>query len=413
MSHVLRPLVLLALATMSCTACSITPETKSAQLERVAKDWSLVIRASQVLPTYPLTEDLRPGDVYLTATPIGSEVALYESRGFLPFDHHVSRLDIDGMDDLYRTWPSPDAEAEWRPFSGVWPAMPIAGFPTYTFSIARGGGVNLALPVQGVPIGFNMLGSDEASGTITLKDARTYGTDIAHIDAALRTWIESDAAAAQRLREWGRRAALEDGEVFLRVVSRVFLVRTVNIQLVDGSASGLDISAGASRPVNLLDLNVQTGGEAVENYKSAFELLDSAIGAASASPMMPGGSLKLVSASARSVSLDETFDRPLVIGYHAFDYAIGPGGDLGTAVSTLSRVDPDVGGDGALGAGTDWTEFLRTALRDPSSGAARRDQLRAFLDDNGLEDLTIAEFVRDTEHVELQSEFSKRLLLDE
>ncbi|MDZ4184968.1 MAG: hypothetical protein U1D97_08325, partial [Desulfuromonadales bacterium] len=62
------------------------------QLEKVAKDWSLVIRASQVIPVYPLTEDLQPGDVLLVSTPIEDQVKLFKKKGFLPLDQMQKRL---------------------------------------------------------------------------------------------------------------------------------------------------------------------------------------------------------------------------------------------------------------------------------------------------------------------------------
>ena len=46
--------------------------TTESQLARVAKDWCLTIRSSQVLPVYPLTEDLQPGDVFAVQTPLGA-----------------------------------------------------------------------------------------------------------------------------------------------------------------------------------------------------------------------------------------------------------------------------------------------------------------------------------------------------
>ena len=63
-------------------SCATTLRNK--QLEEVAKDWALVIRASQVIPIYPLSEDLQPGDVLLVSTPIEEQVALYKEKGFLP-----------------------------------------------------------------------------------------------------------------------------------------------------------------------------------------------------------------------------------------------------------------------------------------------------------------------------------------
>src|SRR6185369_12071215 len=53
----------------------------------------------------------------------------------------------------------------------------------------------------------------------------------------------------------------------------------------------------------------------------------------------PGGSIRIVAASSRSVSMSETFDRPLVIGYLAYDRPIGKGGVLGGSVPTLQRIE--------------------------------------------------------------------------
>ena len=61
-----------------------TQKMSGDQLARVAKDWSLSIRASQVIPVYPLTEDLLPGDIFLVQTPIEEEVKAYLAKGFLP-----------------------------------------------------------------------------------------------------------------------------------------------------------------------------------------------------------------------------------------------------------------------------------------------------------------------------------------
>src|SRR4249919_5753 len=82
-----------------------TEKTSSQQLERVAKDWSLSIRASQVIPVYPLTEDLQPGDVFLVQTPIEEQVQVYLAKGFLPLENLVTRLSPAGYARFYRGWP--------------------------------------------------------------------------------------------------------------------------------------------------------------------------------------------------------------------------------------------------------------------------------------------------------------------
>jgi len=63
--RLLRCSIYLALV---CIPVSCASWERQHQLERVAKDWCLTIRASQVIPVYPLTEDLQPGDVFLVQT---------------------------------------------------------------------------------------------------------------------------------------------------------------------------------------------------------------------------------------------------------------------------------------------------------------------------------------------------------
>ena len=46
-----------------------------------------------MIPVYPLTEDLVPGDVFLVQMPLSTQVEIYDKRGFLPLDRLVTRLD--------------------------------------------------------------------------------------------------------------------------------------------------------------------------------------------------------------------------------------------------------------------------------------------------------------------------------
>jgi hypothetical protein len=68
----------------------------------MAKDWCLTIRASQVIPIYPLSEDLEPGDVFLVTTPIQTQAEQYKENGFLPLDMHLVRLDGLDYEKFYR-----------------------------------------------------------------------------------------------------------------------------------------------------------------------------------------------------------------------------------------------------------------------------------------------------------------------
>jgi hypothetical protein len=59
------PLFTLALlAALLATGCArMQTRMMKTELQEVAKRWCLTIRASQVVPVYPLTEDIQPGDI--------------------------------------------------------------------------------------------------------------------------------------------------------------------------------------------------------------------------------------------------------------------------------------------------------------------------------------------------------------
>src|ERR1035437_8507137 len=70
-------------------------------LEGVAKNWCETIRASQVIPVYPLTQDMVIGDVFLVQTTIASQADDYKKRGFLALDDFRTRLQYTDFHDVY------------------------------------------------------------------------------------------------------------------------------------------------------------------------------------------------------------------------------------------------------------------------------------------------------------------------
>jgi hypothetical protein len=311
------------------------------QLERVAKDWCLSIRASQVIPVYPLTEDLQPGDVFLVQTPAEEQVRVYLERGFLPLENLVTRLPLEGYKSFYSGWPTifdsddapprrwqfPERKAGPADFS----AAPIAAFPAYNFAVSSSRGLSVAIPVQSVPIGLNLLDSTSANGTITMKDAVTYALPSQTIYVALDGWALKNR---DYLRQFEPREI--DGKVrpfYLRVVNRVYLVKTVDVTLFSNRGTAASASAGAPKKVELLDL-----GD-TEKARKDFAAVNALLSAgAAASDALPGGTVRLAMATNRSISMVETFARPLAVGYLAFDYEILPGGKLNAPVSTFLKL---------------------------------------------------------------------------
>jgi hypothetical protein len=62
-NHLVRCLPVLAVVSAGLSGCSYEQ-----QVRNVARDWCMTIRASQVIPVYPLTEDLQPGDIFLVTS---------------------------------------------------------------------------------------------------------------------------------------------------------------------------------------------------------------------------------------------------------------------------------------------------------------------------------------------------------
>ncbi|HYF15150.1 MAG TPA: hypothetical protein VD971_08790 [Phycisphaerales bacterium] len=326
----MRRKVRLTLATIAALALAgcVTPKDKSKELSRVAKDWCLTIRASQVIPVYPLTRDIKPGDVFLTTTPIGKEVELFEEAGFLPLDVHMVRLSTDEQVKAFYATRLGEGDAFPNPIA-TWDGLPSCAFPTYNFEVTRGGGINLAIPVQGVPVGLNYLGSASATGSVVLGKAQTVGLDITSLRPLLDRWErDNQGLLAAYATDPGDAGAQP---VFLRVVTRVFRVSSVSVHLDDASRAGAQAAAG-------IDLAAPEPGSpsatktAAEQYDDVASRLNTTLGE------QFGGKVRLVKASRRSVTLEEDFDPPMVVGYLAFDCQVLPGGVLSAPMPTYQRL---------------------------------------------------------------------------
>lgn len=263
--------------------------SRRAQLERVAKDWCETIRASQVIPVYPLTEDLQPGDVFLVQVPVDRQQEIYKQRGFLPLDNHLARLDPKGYADFYDTTLAISKDAvmpRTLMYPGgasvkAWEPAPSAAFPTYTFKVDSAQGFNLALPISGVPIGMSLMGTQSAFGSVTIDDAKSIGLDISSVHRDLETWLDADPRRREFLSQFGPRVG-ERPRNYLRVITRVYATGKIDVLLnnAESFAGGLDI--GAPKNVNLFAARTPTGAAdtqeaAVENFRRSNALINAGL----------------------------------------------------------------------------------------------------------------------------------------
>lgn len=389
-----RALASVSLVLLGACCSSTTRE----QLERVAKDWSEVIRASQVIPVYPLTEDLQPGDLFLVQTPIDRQQEIWNEDGYLPLDNHLARLDPD-YDDFYDHsfphQPPPSQRLlphEWMqstagpPVIASWSKAPAAAFPSYAFEVKKSGGLNLAIPISGVPVGLGLLGASAAQCTVKLSDARTIGLDTLALHSEVDSWARVHRTF---LANFG--TGDEEARNYVRVVSRVYLLGSIDVSIRSAETKSGGIDAGAPKPVELLTLDSEKDQPSkASQYTSAIGEVNQMLKATA--DALPGGSLRLTSASSRSVSMRETFPRPLVVGYLGFDYPILTGGALGRPIPTHAALDANASTDvESFALATEMRQTLildaYTALRQaPASAAAdaalkqRYDSLGALVD---------------------------------
>lgn len=369
-----RLVALLGACLLLAGCAHLDEQRKEARLQRVAKDWSLVIRASQVIPVYPLTQDMQPGDIFLVQTPVEDQVASYRERGFLPLDYLLYRLQPD-YHEFYRNPAVAVPPGRWG-MGSVSDQAPRAGFPSYSFEVSSGAGLELALPVSAVSTGLNFLGASAARGAISLRDAQTYGLDIDTLYEQVRARVEQDAGLARLIASFapsppGPWPWSTSHTNYLRVVNRVFLVRSMDVSLqatarhsagltaslqpglslgsYDATLRGLNRSllCGQSVPGRILpDVCRTTAGVPLPSAPTtAAGTAEAAVDGVTralpdlASQALASGGVSVQSASSSSISLREDFKVPVVVGYHGFDIPIGRDGRLGAPIPTYSLLN--------------------------------------------------------------------------
>ena len=172
------------------------------QLTRVARDWSQIIRASQIIPVYPLHEDLLPGDVFLVQTTVDNQQNLYRKKGFLPLDPPIARIRPSGYADFYgdfkRICPVPasastPAEVDvatllYNP--AALERLPNVAFPSYSFEIDSSSSFGAALPLQALTVGLDLTRSRKARASVAIREAYTFGVDIQSLLRDVRAWCD-------------------------------------------------------------------------------------------------------------------------------------------------------------------------------------------------------------------------------
>ncbi|ACL03712.1 hypothetical protein Dalk_2016 [Desulfatibacillum aliphaticivorans] len=358
------------------------------QLEEVAKDWCMTIRASQVMPIYPLSEDVQPGDVFLVKTPLSEQVKQWGEKGYIPLDLSIARLQGLNYKEYYKEayWKGEYADtAHCRPQfrdkkarkegddksveapvkskkdgggqdSPQQVEAPRAAFPGYSFRVKQGQSMALALPIEGIPFSLSLMNASDVQGSVSLLDARTYGMDANELLKKLNIWWSVNADKSLK-----GIAGQMDQPVYLRVVTRVFYAHQLKVELFRTKGFGAGLEGGKETPDNTIfelamaDPNslTKTSFDATKtNYDKLLKTLSDQLGGG----LIPGGSAKFVQASQRSVGMVQSFDEPLVIGYRGFDVKIFENGELSAPIPTYALLSEGALNDASFAKPLGWIE---------------------------------------------------------
>lgn len=246
-------------------------------MERAVRDWCLTIRSVGIVPLYPLREDVEPGKMFVVTTPIEQLKRYWNGKGYLPIEREFDQLSDLPYDKWYgkafgvsakntpNYWRDKTmAAGEAGAYTTNWTLAPGAALLEYSYKINRGEGITGALPIQGVPVMMSALGARSATVRVTLKGTVTYGIGEKALRQSLLRW-----EAKRENREWLAQYPPENGQPkWLRVVSRVYLIKKVSVSVTMDKASSAQVSAGQPKPVQNLFL---AQGDAAGNFKAAAQ----------------------------------------------------------------------------------------------------------------------------------------------
>jgi hypothetical protein len=378
------------LLTMTLALAGCQTAQVNTQLTDINKDWDRMIRASHIYPIYPLTQDIVPGDVYFYSQSI-EDTSAWDQSGYLPLDHLIARLTPTNYAAFYgKSWKlTNDLPNLWLT-NNSWSNAPVSGFPSFSFSVQQGGGASVALPIQGIPVGLSLMEAKQASGIVTLTDTYTYGIDELSLRRQVWEFVTNQGNGLQYLIQEG-----DTNIYYLQIVTRVFTVGEVSVSMANDSAVGASLWGGSPKNVPTPTMQAQ-GTNTAANYSNAAVNMSNMVSAVNStvpaatnvSNILPGGTLKFNMVSSRSVSMNETFPKPVVIGYDGFSFAIRRKGkviQVGESLSHDELVQTLQNQKGYHGHVTFYDADANTSLIENwlKNNKTHRDELRQWLDAQG------------------------------
>jgi hypothetical protein len=280
------------------------------------KEWSRPIREMQVKPIYPPKEDVAVGDVIADPYPnLADENAALDAATFLEIGPVLFSVPvIDAIQAHYNARPSFPKTAA-KDSNGEFPESAVAtgwvyvggqrvrlnhvAFPEISFTDITQGNLEALVPIQAVNVALGGAFGEFHSVSMKLRAAESYGLPAANALAALNTALGNAANKTALMAVWAPNKAV-------LLITEVYTVRDIEIAATfkksfgasiglpgyGGSASGLD-------PTAKLDDRMKQ----LNDYNNKLKDLST-----------PGGAVRITSVSDRAITMQRTFQRPIVVG---------------------------------------------------------------------------------------------------
>lgn len=323
--------------------CSAVPNSDiSVQYKKEARKLGLN-------PVYPPREEFQIGDVYVWArrkVSLDQEVNVYMGSEH-SFIHAADRFmaerivfkptkaatDKSQQDDLFRRQLTQRSQNDIR-------SLPIAAFPSVSGDAGFSGGIGLLKALQAI----GLAGGARTQVTLDFKDVRTYwvpkveavkatgNNPIATLQAVYKRnppgilkEILKQNYERSKLKVAGQTMCQADLDYGVSVVSRVYLTRTISYTYRNGrivsagikrATAGSTLSQVPAAPA--VNVNVNTSGE-LDSNDSQLSALQTQIDNLSKS-QGKGDSVAFQTWDARGITFEQTYDRPVSIGWDGFEF---------------------------------------------------------------------------------------------
>ncbi len=296
--------------------------------------------------------------------------------------------------------------------------LPLVAFPGYTLAIYDAAEFATTAPLQNIAIFLGISSKSVESVSLSVKEVETYGLDayqalslfFAYCKRELQpsekeySYYSTSAPPCHKETIEIARSRLSDGPTSQTMepmmISRVYMTRSIQYTFRGDNVFGLSAVAGVTlnqavtnqqklqgllnnatiqkkdRKTDVGDANPTYGEDVINQAHQALNELGASLNALAKS-QVPQSRFSFVSADSRGITLEETFERPLVIGYEGlFLYPLTQGDKRGHGQPTTQE-SPPAGEDSEVETSTESVRgTIGPAQVLSSSGQTNRDDMR-------------------------------------